>query len=175
MKNFTHPLTAGLLSIVVMAFVCHAPLATAGTLESRLFSTDTHHQYLGHITFRDSADGLLVEPHLNHLSPGAHGLHIHEKPMCSNNGKAAGGHLDPYHTGKHLGPYGSGHLGDLPVLRVNQRGSANQITIAPRLKTTDIINHSVILHQGGDNYRDQPKPLGGGGARIGCGLIQPSR
>nr|MBP8027895.1 superoxide dismutase [Acinetobacter sp.] len=25
---------------------------------------------------------------------------------------------------------------------------------------------------GGDNYADQPKPLGGGGERIACGLIQ---
>ncbi len=27
---------------------------------------------------------------------------------------AAGGHYDPQHTGKHEGPLGAGHLGDLP-------------------------------------------------------------
>jgi Cu-Zn family superoxide dismutase len=28
-----------------------------------------------------------------------------------------------------------------------------------------------MIHEGGDNYSDQPKPLGGGGARIACGVI----
>jgi Cu-Zn family superoxide dismutase len=27
------------------------------------------------------------------------------------------------------------------------------------------------IHAGGDNYSDQPKPLGGGGARIACGTL----
>jgi Cu-Zn family superoxide dismutase len=29
-----------------------------------------------------------------------------------------------------------------------------------------------MIHAGGDNYADQPKPLGGGGERIACGVIQ---
>jgi Cu-Zn family superoxide dismutase len=29
-----------------------------------------------------------------------------------------------------------------------------------------------MVHAGGDNYSDQPKPLGGGGDRIACGLIR---
>lgn len=28
-------------------------------------------------------------------------------------GLTAGGHLDPAHTGKHEGPWGNGHLGEL--------------------------------------------------------------
>jgi Cu-Zn family superoxide dismutase len=27
-----------------------------------------------------------------------------------------------------------------------------------------------MVHVGGDNFSDQPEPLGGGGARIGCGI-----
>ncbi|SPX55950.1 superoxide dismutase [Klebsiella pneumoniae] len=48
---------------------------------------------------------------------------------------AAGGHYDPQHTGKHEGPLGAGHLGDLPLLVVNDAGVADQPIIAPRLKT----------------------------------------
>ena len=29
-----------------------------------------------------------------------------------------------------------------------------------------------MIHAGGDNYSDLPKPLGGGGDRIACGVIQ---
>jgi Cu-Zn family superoxide dismutase len=29
-----------------------------------------------------------------------------------------------------------------------------------------------MIHAGGDNYADAPAPLGGGGPRIVCGLIE---
>jgi Cu/Zn superoxide dismutase len=31
--------------------------------------------------------------------------------------------------------------------------------------------HAAMQHPNGDNYSDTPKPLGGGGARIACGVI----
>jgi Cu-Zn family superoxide dismutase len=27
------------------------------------------------------------------------------------------------------------------------------------------------VHAGGDNYADEPQPLGGGGARTACGVV----
>src|SRR5262249_3117974 len=42
-------------------------------------------------------------------------------------GFAAGGHYDPGHTNKHLGPLSTaGHRGDLPVLVVDSRGDATE-------------------------------------------------
>ncbi|NES46128.1 superoxide dismutase family protein, partial [Moorena sp. SIO2C4] len=35
----------------------------------------------------------------------------------------------------------------------------------------DLKGHSLIIHAQGDNYSDIPKPLGGGGARVACGVI----
>jgi Cu-Zn family superoxide dismutase len=29
-----------------------------------------------------------------------------------------------------------------------------------------------MIHEGGDNYRDTPEPLGGGGGRIACGVVE---
>jgi len=87
-------------------------------------------------------------------------------------GMAAGGHLDPAKTGKHLGPYGDGHLGDLPPLVVDADGTAMLPVLAPRLKVKDLKGRSIMIHAGGDNYSDQPKPLGGGGARVACGVIK---
>jgi superoxide dismutase, Cu-Zn family len=29
-----------------------------------------------------------------------------------------------------------------------------------------------MVHAGGDNFSDQPEPLGGGGGRIACGIIK---
>lgn len=87
-------------------------------------------------------------------------------------GFAAGGHYDPAHSKKHLGPFSSaGHPGDLPVLVVDSGDAAQPVT-APHLKVADIRGRSIMIHAGADNYSDAPLPLGGGGARIACGVIR---
>ncbi len=128
---------------------------------------------LGQVTFKDTRYGLLILPKLHNLTPGLHGFHIHIIPSCAKYGMAAGGHLDPKHTGKHLGPYNpKGHLGDLPVLYVQKNGISNTPTLAPRLTVQKITGHSLMIHAGGDNYSDSPEKLGGGGKRIACGIIR---
>lgn len=87
-------------------------------------------------------------------------------------GLAAGGYFDPHQTGKHEGPTGHGHQGDLAVLEVNAHGRVTQAMTVVHLKLADIKGCSIIIHEGGDNFADEPKPLGDGGARIACGVIQ---
>ena len=130
-------------------------------------------QFIGTIVAKDWDHGVLFIPHLHGLPSGVHGFHIHVNPSCADRGLAAGGHLDPLKTNKHLGPYNDkGHLGDLPVLIVGKNHNATLPVFAPRLTLRDIIGHSIMIHAGGDNYSDDPKPLGGGGARIACGVIK---
>ncbi len=130
---------------------------------------------VGNVVISETPYGLLFTPSLKGLKPGLHGFHIHQNPDCGNNGMAAGGHLDPDKTAKHEGPYGDGHLGDLPVLPVMQDGTATTSLLAPRLKMlSQVAGHSLMIHEGGDNYSDIPKPLGGGGGRMECGVIPKS-
>ena len=85
----------------------------------------------------------------------------------------AGGHYDPDKTGHHLGPnQHDGHRGDLPVLTVLPDGTVKTSFTIKNLKVKEIKNRSVMIHDGGDNYSDKPAPLGGGGARIACGVIK---
>src|SRR5580704_10763194 len=135
---------------------------------------------LGTVTFMDSAQGIVITPKLSGLPPGEHGFHIHDKGDCGpgmNEGKAAagfaaGGHYEPAHTKKHLGPLSTvGHRGDLPVLVVDDRGDATKDVLARHLTVEQIRGRSIMIHTGGDNYSDTPVPLGGGGARIACGVI----
>ena len=134
---------------------------------------------IGTIHLTDTSKGLAIKPSLKGLPSGSHGLHVHESSNCGPKerdgkpvaGLAAGGHYDRDASGKHEGPAGKGHLGDLPVLEVAGDGTASQTISAPRLKVADIKGRSLMIHEGGDNYSDQPKPLGGGGGRIACGII----
>ena len=128
----------------------------------------------------DSKYGLVLTPSLRGLPPGLHGFHVHQNPSCDakeKDGKivpalAAGGHFDPAGTGKHGEPWGEGHLGDLPPLYVDAAGNATQPVLAPRLKVADLADRSLMVHAGGDNHADHPAPLGGGGARMACGVVK---
>ncbi|HTH93708.1 MAG TPA: superoxide dismutase [Cu-Zn] SodC [Rhodocyclaceae bacterium] len=133
----------------------------------------------GQVTVSETPYGLVFTPKLTGLMPGLHGFHVHENPSCAaleKDGKkvpalAAGGHYDPGKTGHHGTPWGDGHLGDLPPLYVAADGTATQPVLAPRLKLSDLPGHSLMIHAGGDNHSDHPMPLGGGGARIVCGVM----
>ena len=84
---------------------------------------------------------------------------------------SAGGHFDPAGTNHHEGPLGHGHLGDLPALMVQPDGTASLPLSVPHLTLADLAGHALVIHAGGDNYSDRPEPLGGGGARIACGVV----
>jgi len=131
-----------------------------------------NNQSMGVIVAADTPQGLLLKPDLSGLTEGLHGVHIHENPACGNHGDDAGPHWDPMSTKTHLGPYDSGHLGDLPAIYADKAGNAVLPVLAPHLTVSMLRGHSIIIHAGGDNYSDEP-PLGGGGARIGCGVISP--
>jgi len=145
-----------------------------------LVSADGAPQAIGSVTVTETAYGLLFTPDLKSLPAGIHGFHVHENGSCEAGTKdgvkgaalAAGGHFDPQKTGKHLGPYADGHLGDLPAVYVTADGIANYPVLAPRLKKiSEIKGHALMIHAGGDNHADMPKPLGGGGDRMACGVI----
>jgi superoxide dismutase, Cu-Zn family len=135
---------------------------------------------IGTIRAEDSKKGLVLHVDLKALPPGDHGFHVHELGNCDPKDKegtmtaglAAGGHYDPHKAGKHEGPTGQGHLGDLPPLKVDANGKVKGKVSAPRLKVADLKGRALMIHEGGDNYSDNPKPLGGGGARIACGVVK---
>lgn len=135
---------------------------------------------VGSVTFMDTETGLEIRVDLDGLPPGQHGFHVHEKGDCSpgmQDGEmvaagAAGGHYDPNRTGKHLGPDGGGHKGDLPILNVNPAGALTGVFQVDGVKVADFKGRALMIHEGGDNYLDEPVELGGGGARIACGVIR---
>lgn len=147
-----------------------------------LHAVDAHGvgQALGDVRVTPNEHGLVFTPNLRGLPGGLHGFHLHQNPSCDPadvNGThtpagAAGGHYDPQNTGKHGSPWGDGHLGDLPALYVDADGNARQPVLAPRLKEADLKGRSLMVHAGGDNFADHPQPLGGGGARVACGVFQ---
>jgi Cu-Zn family superoxide dismutase len=162
-------------------------LGTAGSSWAEQLTIDMYEvtpqgpgKKIGTIVAESSPYGVLFQPDLRGLAPpGPHGFHVHENPSCAPSekggkvipGGAAGGHFDPGKTRTHAGPYGTGHLGDLPALCVEQNSTVTVPVLAPRLQLSDLPGHALVIHQGGDTYSDQPN-LGGGGPRLACGVIK---
>lgn len=135
---------------------------------------------IGSIQLKEVDDGVVLTPKLRELTPGLHGFHVHEKGSCEPSkkdgkvtpGGAAGGHLNLDDAKHHAAPWEGGHTGDMPALFVDENGKATHPVFAPGLTMKAIKGKAVIVHAGGDNYSDSPKPLGGGGARVACGIIE---
>ena len=135
---------------------------------------------IGSVRIVETSYGLVFYPSLTGLPPGLHGFHVHENASCAPGMKdgvavaalSAGGHLDPLSSKHHGEPWGDGHLGDLPPLYVGNDGTSNNPVLSPRLKLADVMHHPLMVHVGGDNHSDHPAALGGGGARLACGVIE---
>lgn len=168
-----------LLLSSLMLFAYHS-VALADSMQVKIYELEKNdiRKPIGMIEIEENSHGLIFTPNLSSLPEGLHGFHVHEKPSCDMKdgvvGGAAGGHYDPEHTAKHLGPYNiNGHLGDLPALYIDDKGQSTMSVLAPRIKNlSEIKGHSLIIHLGGDNQSDHPLPLGGGGARLACGIIE---
>ncbi len=134
---------------------------------------------VGTVRVWPTKDGVRMAWALKGLPPGEHGFHVHENGSCApaekdgqpTAGMAAGGHYDPATTHAHRGPGGGGHKGDLPKIVADDKGTAKAEATVSGLSLADLAGRALMIHAGGDNYSDAPKPLGGGGARIVCGVV----
>ena len=170
-----------LLSLIALMLSLMMPSqAWAGSLEVTInaISADGVGAPIGSVQARDSDQGLVITPSLQGLSEGEHGFHLHAGDSCDAAmnaqgvmvaGLAAKRHWDPDETNTHLGPFGNGHRGDLSRLVVDADGNTTTTVVAPRLSSSDLRGRALVVHAGGDTYSDTP-PLGGGGARIACGV-----
>ena len=172
----------GLTAVIVIAAVNTAH-AASGTVVMNSIDANGVAKKLGTLELSDTKTGLQIKPRLTDLPAGRawiacprqSGLWSRQRSKwpAPAAGIAAGGHYDPANTGKHLGPQREGHKGDMPVLTVETGGKATKPVTAPHLALADVKGRSsTVIHAGGDNYSDQPAPLGGGGARIACGVVK---
>jgi Cu-Zn family superoxide dismutase len=169
-----------LASLAVAVFAAGPALAATVQAKLQLVTAAGPGADVGTAMIMDEPGGAMIMLDLHGLPPGQHGLHLHQNGSCAAttgpDGKpvpagAAGPHFDPGNTGHHMGPMGQGHLGDLPHVDVGADGTARVNLTAPRIKDVSALKgRTLMLHAGGDNYSDTP-PLGGGGARFACGVL----
>lgn len=129
----------------------------------------------GSVKFSQVRDIVSVSGSVTGLAPNArHAFHVHEKGDCSSpDFNSAGGHFNP--TGQPHGAHGASkhHLGDMPELVTDAKGTANISFNSSSLKLrgpNSIIGKAVIVHAAPDDVNAQP--TGNAGARLVCGVIK---
>ncbi len=130
----------------------------------------------GKVTFTKTPDGVKIIADIDGLTPGEHGFHVHEFGECGGkDGAAAGAHFNPAHS-KHGGPDSAErHVGDLGNLVADENGHAHYERVDKLIQLqgkNSILGRSIIIHADKDDYETQP--AGASGAKIGCGIIEPS-
>ncbi len=131
----------------------------------------------GELQLTSAGDGVRVMGEIAGLPPGSeHGFHVHEHGDCSApDGSSAGGHFNPA-AAPHGGPDATTrHLGDIPNIRANEKGTADVNAVIAGATLNDggpnnLVGKAFIVHAKADDYKTQPS--GDAGARIACGVVQ---
>ena len=144
---------------------------------AKIFSTTDPEVVLGEITFTQiEGSGVMVTGVIKNVSPGKHGLHVHDKGSCDEMGNAAGGHFNP-----HLSSHGflprdgqaKAHSGDMGNIEISETGEGIITLLMPNVylkgEDNNFVGRAVILHEKEDDFG---QPTGNAGGRIGCGTIE---
>ncbi len=126
----------------------------------------------GTVTFAKVGNEVQVVADIQNLTPGKHGIHIHEKGDCSApDAMSAGAHFNPTHQ-HHDGPTGTErHVGDFGNIEADASGNGH-LKWKGKLDlsgSNSIIGKSVVVHEKEDDLKTDP--AGNSGARFACGVI----
>mmetsp|Transcript_6483 Transcript_6483/g.10621 ORF Transcript_6483/g.10621 Transcript_6483/m.10621 type:complete len:155 (-) Transcript_6483:310-774(-) len=113
------------------------------------------------------------------LSPGPHGIAVHQWGDMSDGGANAGGHYSSSEDHVHGAPDNEEHHdGDLGNILIDNHGHGELILESSRLVLSDLIGRTILLHQSEDDLGKGPDPSsktdGNAGPPIACGIIARS-
>lgn len=168
------------------ATVCSALAYSSASVaaDAQAAMTDTDGQPLGTIDLIDAPTGTLLRIELDGLAPGPKAIHIHSVGDCtdpSDGFVASGGHVNPNGQAHGLLNSDGPDAGDLTNFYVHDNGYAWAEIFTPLASLDGHVGATIldddgaalVVHTRSDDHSSQP--IGGAGARVACGLIEPSQ
>lgn len=169
-----HRVVASLVGLAIMVLPGGA-VAAGGAIHARAEIVNTAGEVVGWAKFTEDATGTLhVNVHVTGLTPGLHGIHIHNTAACVLGTTPAFSSAGPHHNP--LGALHGNHAGDLPNLVVNEAGNghlnatSDGATLSSGPVTLfDLNGSAIVIHANPDDH--VTNPTGNSGARVACGVI----
>ena len=129
----------------------------------------------GKAQFEEVAGGVKVVVEVEDAPPGKRGIHIHEKPDCSDiPGKSMGEHFNPATNAHALPPNTSRHLGDLGNIEIDKQGKGKLELTVPHANLMEngamsFLKRALVIHEDEDNGS---QPSGASGKPMACAIIE---
>src|SRR5258706_6018708 len=156
--------TVGLLgAALALAGAFAAPSVAGGATQASATIVDASGATIGWARLVEDATGVVhVNVHVDGLTPGLHGIHIHGVGACTPTFAAAGGHYNPLARQHGLLNEAGAHAGDLPNLIVNESGVAHLDATTDRVTlrngpttlfdtTAGAVGSALIIHANEDD------------------------
>jgi superoxide dismutase, Cu-Zn family len=172
---------------ILACLLCNIAYADDNHVRAKLY--DQTGKFVGKVSFTQRKKSVLVVAEVKGLLAGFHGFHIHSIGECIAPFTSAGPHFEQGIDSNHRD-----HNGDMPVLLVNNNGTAQAVFKTDRFAVADLFDkdrggngRAVIIHANPDNYaniptsRYSPAPdattlaTGDAGNRLVCGIIEKKR
>ena len=164
----------------ILSFSAAVQLAAAASKSAHSDIVNAQGTKIGTAKITSTGDGVKIAVKVSDLTPGEHGIHIHNVGKCEGPSfTSAGGHFNPTsaHHGIHNAQEPHPHLGDLMNLTVDAGGkgegtfTANGVTLD---EGANSLFHdggtSLVIHAKADDLMSDPS--GNSGDRIACGVIE---
>ena len=169
-----------LASTLMIFFPVGAAWAADAPKSAQANIVNAQGEKVGTANLTSTGKGVKIKVEVTSLSPGEHGIHIHNVGKCEVPAfSSAGGHFNPTsaHHGIHNAQDPHPHLGDLPNLVVDSGGKGKASLTIEGVTLGD--GDSSLFHQGGTSLVIHAKaddlmsdPSGNSGDRVACGVIE---
>lgn len=129
----------------------------------------------GNAKFEEISNMVRVVVEVSDAPKGKRGIHVHERPDCSDiPGKSMGEHFNPTANAHALPPTASRHLGDLGNIEIGQdgKGKLEILLSSANLKDNDpssLLNRAIVIHEDEDKGL---QPSGDAGKPMACAVIK---
>ena len=130
-----------------------------------------------------SGHAVRVVGELRGLTPGEHGLHVHEAGDLTEGCTSACAHLNPYGADHGDRTSDERHVGDLGNVVADAGGVAHIDFVDDRIRlrrrACNVLGRMLVVHadrdDGGRGGTAESRRTGSAGARVGCGVIGHAR
>jgi Cu-Zn family superoxide dismutase len=179
-------LVAALGAAVAILGALAGSVAGGGATHASATIVDASGATVGWAKLVEDASGTVhVHVHVEGLTAGLHGIHIHSIGACTPTFAAAGGHYNPSGRQHGLANPAGAHAGDLPNLSVNADGvghldaTTDRVTLtngpATLFDTTAGAAGSALIIHANEDDQVTDATNGNSGGRIACGVIVAER